>query len=675
MPPRLARWTRALAVFVTCAPLIVLDPGGADAQRLFRLGRWEGAAEVGVSGDREKTTVRGGESTSTDRTRYDEQVTIRNSGAYVLDPRVVNSTASLTFGLFQERDHSDSTASSSSGTLLGYSFDTLVFAEKPYSGTIFANRSESVVSREFGGRSDIVFENRGATVTLREDSLLKDHGILHFRSMLGARQEVTDETTSVLGQRFVRNETRTIATYEASKGFETSDLDFRYEFDDVEERRGPLAGFQSHTAALNYTLDFGRDLNKRWESRVTYVARTGLARATLLSADEDLRIDHTETLFSDYRYLFTRNEVETGVTTTQTGLVRAQERFYRNLTTSGLVQGTLQDLPQGQHRSGAAQVDVQYERTLPWRGRAFASAGGRYQVDDNRFSVSRVDVVDESHAAPIPLGGDAGFTLANPFAIAATVVVVDTRGGARLPTTLGIDYVLDRQGDVTRIVPLASSAVILPGDPLVVSYSFEVNPNIEFSTVSWHGTAGVDFNWIALNVAHEQSDQTLLSGRNADLLEDRRVDTARVDLRGEWDVLRAVASAQYRVEDSTRLKFTSEELGQFISYRPYYGLTLSLSGQETFTDFTLPHRRSTSYSARAELVWTGWRGLFVNGFAEYRVSEDSQLPSESVRQVGLRARWTRGKLEVAPDVSWNERARGDVESTDLRFNVRVIRRF
>jgi hypothetical protein len=667
-----------MAVIVaTCGSMSALSPTRACAQDLygFRLGRWEGAVDLGVNGDRQRTTVRGGPNTSGDRVRFDEQVTVRNSGAYYLDPRLVNFIAGVTVGLFQEEDHFDSTSAPSNGTLLGYSLDSLILQEKPYSARVFANRNENIVNLDFGGRSDTTFENRGITLSLREDSVLKDLGVPNFRSALGARQEVTDEHTKVLGQRFTQDETRTILTYEASKGFQTSDLSFLYEFDDVAERRGPLGSFQTQTAGLTYSLDFGEDLNKRWESRINYTDRTGFGGTTLVTADEDLRIDHNEAFFTDYRYLFRRSEIASGVTTTQTGIARARERVYRNLTASEQVDGTLQELPNGEHTSYATQVDLDYVRTLVWDGRAFASGGVRYQVDDNQLRRSNVDVVDESHAAPTPLGGGAGFALANPFVITSTIVVVDTRGGARIPTTLGIDYIVDQQGDLTQIIPLASSAVILSGDLLAVSYSFAVNPSIQFSTLFWHGTAGVDFRWIAVTFTHEQRNQTLLSGHDAGLLEDRRVDTARLDLRGEWDVVRAVASAEYRTQDETRLKFTSEEFGQLLSYRPFGGLTVSLTGQETFTDFTLPHRRTTTYSARGDVIWTPRAGLFVNAFAEYRVFDDTEIPSETTRNVGLRARWIVRKLEVVPDVSWTERTRGVVDNTDIRFNVRVIRRF
>ncbi len=668
-------WVRWRAIGVIVAAAVVLASGEAGAQRRLGLGTWDGALEFGVEGERQRTKSEGSSDTKSDRTRYDERLTVRNTGGFILDPRLWSGSFSGTFGLFQEQERFDGTGASRSGRLLGYSFDSVILAEKPYTVTVFTNRSQNVLSREFGGRSEITFENRGGTFRLREDSFLQDLGIPHFTSVVGARQELTKEDTTVLGQTFKRDEVRTILTYDGSKGFETSDLTLRYEFTDLDDKENPQLAFQSHSAGLTYSLDFGEHLNRRWDSRLNYFTRSGLARNTFLSADEELRIDHYENLFTDYRYLLTRVETDAGATTTHSGTVKGQHRLYRSLTTTLMGQGTFEDLPTGERRIYAGQLDLDYQRSVPWNGRVFAGAGARYQVDDNRFRVSRVDVVDESHTAPSPLGGSNGFTLANAFVIPGTIVVVDTRGGARLPTTLGVDYIVVQEGDFTKIIPLAGSPVILPGDPLAVSYSFEVNPSLKFSTVSWRGNLGVDFQWIAVSFAHEQSDQNVLSGQDGRFLEDRTLDTVRLELRGDWERVRAVASAQYRAQEGNRLAFTSREFGQIVTYRPFLDLMLNLTAQETFTNFTLPRRQGTTFSTRGDATWTPLSGLFISGFASLLTFDESDLPSETIREVGVRIRWTFGKLDVTPTFTRTSRERGAVENTDLRFELKIIRRF
>jgi hypothetical protein len=639
--------------------------------RPFGLGSWGAEAEVRFERDDQDTRI-GGTSSEFRRTRYEEQVGLRNRGFFIVDPRLFTGNLEGRFGLVQEDERVDREERFRNGTLLGYSFDGAILSDKPYVVTLFANRNQSVLTREFGGRSEITFENRGGTFRLREDSVLRDLGFPYFSAVLGAREERLKEETTALGRTFRRDEVRTVLSYEASKGFETSDLSLRYEFADLDDRQGVIGSFRTHTAGLTYSLDFGPTLNRRWDSRLQYLNRTGRNPVTFFSADEELRLDHHADLVTDYRYLFSRNEAGVGDTTTHTGIAFLQHRLYESLTSRLAASGTLQDFPAGERISTYGEADFAYRRAIPRRGQLFAGTGGRYQIDDNRFRLPLVAVIDEPHTAPTPLGLGAGFTLNNPFVVVSTIVVRNAVTGVQ--ATLGVDYLIVQEGDFTKIVPLAGG-VIVGGDPLLVSYSFEVNPSLKFSTLSWHGTLGVDYRWIALTAAHRQSDQDRVSGKDGRFLDDRTSDSVRLDLRGDWDRVRAVATAEYQVEDSTRLDFTAWQFSQSVSYRPLLDLLLSLSSQESFTEFTRPRRRSESLSTRGTLDWSPLTGLFVTGFLGLRVFDDSEVPSETIREAGLRARWTFARLEVAPAFTWSDRERGVAETTNLRFDVRVVRRF
>ncbi|MFQ5524481.1 MAG: hypothetical protein ACE5F5_13070, partial [Acidimicrobiia bacterium] len=449
----------------------------------------------------------------------------------------------------------------------------------------------------------------------------------------------------------------------------------RYEFTNLDDRQDPRGDFQTQIASLSYDLDFGPTLNRRWTSRLQYSAHTGRSPSMLLSADEELRLDHYENLFTEYRYRFSRSEANARATTTHIGTILLQHEFYKNLTTRLETDGRVQDIVSGERTSYGTEAELSYRRSLPWQGGVFGRAGARYQVNDNRFETSHLDVIDEPHTAPGQFGGSAGFVLANPFVVTSTIVVVDRRGGGSLPTTLGVDYVLVQEGDFTRIVPLAGSPVILAGDPLVVSYAFDVDPNQKFSTVFWHGHAGVDFRWIAFTLSREQSEQTLLSGRDGQFLDDRIMDTARLELRGDWERVRGLVTTQYQIEDSTHIGFSAWQFGQSLSLRPLSDVVLHLNAQESFTDFTLPQRVSERYSGRADLTWTPLPSLFVNGFTRFHVFEDTELPTETLREVGLRVHWRFGKLEVTPTFTWTVRERGTVETADFHGDLRVIRRF
>ena len=664
-----------MLVGLMLSPALLLAPK-AHAQQALGLGLWSGSVELGYERDRQQTRTEGdAQDFSLLRHRFDERLDLRNQGFFVLDPRLVSGNLGLTLDLFQERDRFDNTERSLDGKLVGYAFDTGFLSEKPYSATLFANRNQDVVTRDFGGRSEITYENRGAAFRLREDSLLKDLGIPYFSSTVGIRQEHTQESTTVLGQSFQRDDARNIFNYEGHKGFETADLDLRYELADIDNREVPAAGFQTRAASLAYSQDFGPTLNRRWDSRLHSFTRTDGSQFSLFTADEQLRIDHYQNLFTDYRYLFSRVDTPTGDTDTQTGTFQVQHRLYRNLTTNVRTEAMRQTLPGGERAYDAARLNLNYQRTLPERGYVFTYLGSEYRVDDNNLAVSQIDVIDEPHTAPTPLGGGAGFTLNNRFVILSTIVVVDTRGSLRATAVLGVDYELVQEGDFTKVVPLLTSFVILAGDPLAVSYTFTVAPSIKFSTTSWWLNTGVDLRWLAVSFAHEQHDQTLRAGQDNQFLEDRISDTAQLTLRGDWGRVQAQAGATRQWYDSTRLQYIQRRFSQLLSYRFSVPVTLSTSAEQSATDYSLPERENKSASTWLTLNWAMADGWFVTGFANRREFKDSLAPDEEIRETGITAQRTFGKLDVVSTLSTSDRERGATETTDRRFIVKVRRRF
>lgn len=657
--------------------MVMLVIHKARAEPWLVPGTWGGSLELGYERERQQTRTDNNLSDLA-RNRTNERMEIRNSGFYIMDPRFITGNLGLTTDFFQEHDRVDGVENAPHGKLTGYTFDVGILPAKPYTAALFANQNQSILDRPFGGKSNISYEARGATLRLREDSFLKDSGIPYFNSALGVRQEHAHETTTILDQTLQRDEFRNVFTFEANKGFQTADLGFHYERNDLDNRIFPDTSFQTQAANLTYGLDFGPTLNRRWDSRVyhyDYQRRTGEDTRTFLTVDEQLRLDHSENLFTDYRYLLSQIAAPTGTTTTQTGSLHTQHRLYRNLTTDVTAQGIRQDIVDGKRTNDAVQLDLNYRRGLAWNGQVFGRVGTRYQVDDNDLTGSSIVVTDEPHTAPSPLGGGTGFTLNNLFVVTSTIVVVNTRGGGRVTATLNVDYDVLQEGEYIKIIPLATSPLIQPGDPLLVSYSYGTAPSIRFSTVSRWVSVGVDFRWLAFSLAHDEYDQTLLSGQDGRFLDDQRRDTAQFELRGGWNRIQARATSLYQTQDSMRLAYARRQFNQFLTAPLRFNFTLGLQAEESFTDFAVPLRENKTRSLRATLDRYAVNGWYVSAFGAVRVLEDSNLPTETLREAGAQARRTLGKLDIVPSLTWNRFERGVIETTDWRLMLRATRRF
>ena len=658
--------------------LSLLVSGETAAQSLsdLHLGRWGGSLDMAYGTDRQETRSGDGSAgIDSARRRMQERMTIRNEGFSFLDPRVFSGNLGLTFGLVQDQDNTNGTVSSRRAKLTGYAFDSSLFSAFPYNGTLYANRTQNFLTQPFG-RTDVAFENRGATFRLREDSPLRDWGLPFLSANLRAEQQhVKETTTSVLGQSFRRDEIRNVLSLDSHKGFETADLDVRYEFNDLENSSLPSASFQSQTANLNYSRDFGPLLNRRSDTRFFYYTRSGASKFSIFNADQRLRVEHQKNLSTSYSYLLAKTDTQAGATTSQNGAFDLRHKPYRDLITNAQMSARRQETPAGTRDGYAGQLALQYHRQLPGNGTAFANASGRRQLDDNRLRASQIVVTDEAQGAPTPLGAGAGFPLNQSFVVASSIVVVDTRGGARLATTLGTDYDVVVEGNLIRIVPLPTSAVILAGDPLALSYTYELDPSLKYSTDSRSLGGGVDFRWIAFSYAHEQSAQKLISGLDSRFLQDTRKDSAQFDLRGAWKTFQAQAGAGYVSYDSTRLAYTQHRYTQLASYRPTRNLVLALNSDLTLSDFKLPAHQTDSRSVRLTLDWYAPWGWTTTAFAGQRVYKDTLQPAETITEVGLRARLSYGKLDISTAFTASDRMRGGFQTSSWRLDLLATRRF
>jgi hypothetical protein len=646
-----------------------------EAPSQFQLGTWDGRIEGSYDTEHQRQSSPGTASTKYSLDEFRELVTVRNSGFYYIDPRLATGSLGLTFGQFQTFEDASGTHIASHGTLTGYSFDASILPVLPYSAYLSANRSENVLSQPFG-RTDLTFEGRSVRFHLAEDSVLRERlGIPFLSANLWADQQVTHETTtSAIGQTFQRDETRSALGFDGHNGFRTSDLDWHYEFTDYSDAFNEQNNFRAQTASLNYSLDFGHNLNWHWDARQYFYSRDGLSRYSTENANETLRLEHSSNLSSTYTYVYTHSDTAAGVSASQAASAAVAYRPYLNLATNAQVSGARENFPEGKRDNYAAKLNAQYRHDLPGKGTFTLLGGGGIEVDDNKFAASEIRATDEPHTAPSALGGNAGPLLNQPFAVESTVVVVDTRGGSRLPTALGVDYEILVEGDYLRIVPLITSAVIQPGDTLAISYSYNVDASIKYRTLTQSAGASVDYGWISAAIDHEQSEQSLLSGHDSQFLTNVRQDVARLDLRGGWRSIWAQAGAQYTLYDATRLAYRQQRYYESTVYRVRRTLDFTASADWTLTHYTLPVYSTNTNSEQAGVNWRGSRGIWtMTGLLSRRVFRSTLQPTETVNEASLTGKVEYGKLTFTSTFAYDDRTLGSARNDLWRFLCTLAR--
>ena len=630
----------------------------------------------------QRQTLTGGGSSDNVRTRFQEDLSVANSGSYILDPRLIEGSSGCDLGLFQEIDKFSGSNKYEDGTLISWDTNYTFFGDFPYTAILFSHRSQADTTTDFGGTTDSTNQNFGLLAMIRQDSFLRE-ALPYFSGDAYAREEESDETTTQLGQTVKIDDTRDVVGVDADKGFQTADLDFSYQLVNDTLTGTNRISFSNSWSSLNYSLDFGPDLTRNWSSYLTYLGHSGGGtNESYLYDDERLKIDRFANLTSSYENVLSYTDTQGQSVTTDLATFALEYQLYRNLLTTFTLQGSYVAVSPGGHQDFAAvELSQGYNHSIPWGGTIFLSADGRYEIDQSHVS-GPVTVLDEQHTAPSFFGPGLGFTLSSAFVVTSTIVMYDTRGGGRIPTTLGVDYVTVQQGPLTKIVILPTTVVILPGDPLAVNYSYAVAPNGRYSTTSLTASAGVSFGWIALSIAHQQTDQTMQSGVGSQYLYSQHQESGQMTLHHDWEWVAASANALYGIyhtqSQSTGIfDYTLQDYGEHLIFQPEWSTTtINVNGEQTLTDYTdQPKSHTTDLDYEAELERYLPSGDALTAFVRLRQLTETAFPTETDYEAGVRGYFQYGKIFFSPWFTWKDRTYGTTKTESIRVLLRIGRYF
>jgi hypothetical protein len=644
-----------------------------------RFPRWTGTVGLTLDSQQQRLTSPGSPAQQSRSDLASETFTLRNDGFFILDPRLLTGTLAFGLTLEQQRQQADAASTSQTGTLTNYAFDGTLFPETAYIANLFAVRTQSTYVLPSGSTTNSDNQYEGFALRLRENSVLREREILpYFSANLTAQQMQTRQTTTTGGQTFRQDDQRDQLAFDFHNGGLTSDLNFQYQFNRLENLVYAPGSYDSQSANLVHSLDFGPTLNRRWDSRINYYSRVGqnsLSDLDSLEVSEFLTIDHNVDRSSNYNYQLTRQASPFGTSTTQIGMAQINQQVYANFSVSGGINGMYSALPGGTISSAGGTASLNYNRRLPWDGNLTASAGGSSLVTTTNVEGGAVQVRDAPYVVPPVTGAGSRILLADRNIVTETIVVVVLKGGTRVLAVLDVDYSVRVDGDRTSILPLPSSALMLPGDPLNISYTYNVAPDNKFRTTSRSFSFGVDWPSLGFSFSHDESNQKPLEGGDNALLLDQRRDSGTVYVGGIWDEFRGRASLSVINYDSTRLVYVEQRADQYLSYQPYLNLLFSLAANQYRTDYEQPTHTTTGTSIRLDATWT-WAGSWLtSAYAGTRSYRDTEQPSEQIDEAGFRLRRTWTLLDVNLFAGTQRRKRGEVSSINQFFHFGAVRRF
>lgn len=661
---------------------------GVDSEdsRWLRLGTWEGNLGFLYSGSTLDVSL-GSHSTqvapsdhSTTRIAV-EELSIRNDEFSIFDRRLVTGSLGITLGLGQVKQQFSGSEQTQHGTLDGYAFDATFLGDKPLYGRAWADQVQNYSTLSFGETTKDTESSVGASLNLRQDSWLHDAQILpYFDAQLQVYQQHTLQQFTSEGTTTAEDQIQRVASLNAHNGTETSDLYLIFQYTDFNYVSYPTGSYHSNGAVINYNGDFGTNLDTNWNSTIGYNDRAGDVPLQSFTVNESVDVRHNTALESSYAYNLYQQNGTGGDQQNQSAAANVTYTLWQNLNLSGGASGSYSRFPNGTADAINALAGLNYSRNLPIGGQGFLNVQGIFTRNSDNLSTGEVAIVDEAHSAPPVLGVGNGFALNNPFVLSSSIVVVDTRGGARIPTTAQVDYTVTTDGNQTRILVLPTSVIIQPNDPLAVSYSYQLPAQANYNSSNVSATVGVNLGWFALSYNHTQVNAPEVISNAVTLVGNTTSDDVTASLRGDWDWLKLGLGANVLRFDSTSLAYVNQTYSAGVGYQPFYAVGVNLDAAWSEANYSVPARKSGYFNGRLDVNLYAppsirYDALSATLFALRNRLTDSELPTQTLTQFGATVNYTLGKLSLAAGAQYGDFVIGNSTTKNFQFNLSANRRF
>ncbi len=471
--------------------------------------------------------------------RFEEKFGLTLGGT-LIDAKFLTYRADLNFGLaqdhFQESTNFDHQSETDRGYLLEYDARVNIFPGSAFSGSIYGLRRDNRINRRF---QPTLTERRTSFGT----SWVYAHDIIPM--------ELTYD--------FTRTDRRGNRNRRDDEEFTDSTLHYNLDWNLDEHRILKLSydhsenqqRFQGTNLRFETTRDllivddeiaFGQQFQHTLRTRFRWQEESGDFARDIFEIGPQLTLSHSDNFQTSYKYQFNRERYAGLDVETQRVDFQAVHQAYSNLTTTfdafSLYEDVENDINTTQY---GASIDWQYNRNNRF-GQLRANLALAYDTEKVDSDEGRRLVLDESATFrdPIPI------TLGNRNVDLASVVVTDT--GNRRIYLAGVDYIVFRQGNVTRISRVRTG-IIADGDTVWVDYLFRTPANGKLDTVR------VDFSieqkfangftpYYRLSYRNQEDEVSFGFARRADRTNHHRLGVRYEKKKYSWDV-------EYEIFDDT----------------------------------------------------------------------------------------------------------------------------
>jgi len=591
---------RSAIIFICAVILIVMSADKASARKTYHISRPKLAFDVSYEFDREKRTgpfVNKNEDTTT----YSERLDI-TTGGWVYHPALVEYTLTLSPEWEQiYEEPSDAGRSTTRTYLQGYDAEFIFLQYKPYTVTLFGNRTMETVNSNLARKSKIISDTYGMRVDLKYSILPTIIDYTHDES----------NQTGFFASSSEQDEVRINMKYDRHMGDTRLDMSF---LDATEITSFANTGTTSKNATLQNVSRLPGNKNKTLTSFIEYRDRqsnTFIERG--VNWRENLRWEHARNLTTNYSLRIESMDLQEGKRREyQAANFELNHLLYENLTTIVRTDASKNDNKSGQESVYGAGLEWNYVRAIPG-GRININVGHNYRVYDKQPDLLSTSINEPQEAVTLT-NNDLTF-LNNPDVIISTIKVYKNNGGLKGAEVPASDYEIITIGTSTGIKRSLSSTLLNP-DNVLVDYSSISEPPFDFAV--YDKAYGLSLSlWKSLDIYYRyfNSKQIFLRGIEPENLRTYISNTVGSEYRWKW----STSSVEYIDIESTELPMETWRVSENLVFRPTSKMYLSLNaafGKTRYKALTDDNNtdRFQSYRAAAQMLLNPRSNVTLEGF-------------------------------------------------------------
>ncbi len=505
------------------------------------------SGEIVLEAERHENTQTTGNTkrTSTDIV-FNERLNIRTEG-YVYHQNLLPFSFGLGIGFLQSKMESGSIKNTRKGTINEYDLSGSLLPLKPYPVSFAFSKQDSFTTQSFSGSLRSETQSSRVTLSLREtDWPMRFH------------YGKTESDQRQLGLPNNNDYSRTDERFAYSLQHEftpNSVMDFDFERQEIIQERGISVNSRNEDRYdLKHILNFGKDERHSLRSSLYYSEQTGSYDLERTRFVESLRLKHSDSLTTNYRFTFNNNKRATTENDQYQFTTGFTHRLYQSLVTTGSFHYSDETFNDSikTNRTGT-HLGFNYRKRNRWG--AFSS---NYSVSflelEQEGGSESVDVIDERHLFSVI--GSLRIEL-NRRNIDPDTIEVNNSGRTKIYFTPA-DYTISQTDGITFLEIEAIGDIFADGDQtLSIDYAFIIEPEREESIVMQSFGLRQQFkNGISVYFRHQRRDEEIDSTSTDVASDDFRINTYGADYRNKGFRL----SAEYSKKKSTFIPYTTKRI-------------------------------------------------------------------------------------------------------------------